>query len=132
MCTNHLLWSQIDAELLGDVQPVPFVIHHDDFSCHGLLGAISHLLAAFAVESPLQGQRVLGFDLCLVGIAVGNPLSIHLHLCTRDVEDDTLVVALAERDGGVALGRSGEFCRHEIFQEESSWIDEMKGLCLSV
>lgn len=98
---------QRDADVFDDVQPVPLVVHHDDLALQRFASAIAHLLAEVSVESPLQFEGVQGFDLCLVGFAVGDPLAIHLHFCAWDVEDDTLVVALVERGSGAALGGGG-------------------------
>lgn len=98
---------QRDADVFDDVQPVPLVVHHDDFALEGMAGGVAVFLGKFAVESPLQFEGVLGFDLCLVGFAVGDPLAIHLHFCAWDVEDDPLVVALVERGSGAALGGGG-------------------------
>lgn len=102
------LWAQGDAEFLGHVQSVPLVVHHDDLALQGFPSVIAHLLAEVAVESPLQFEGVLCQDECFVGIAVGYPLAIHLHFCTWDVKDYTLVVALVERYCARGFHRGGE------------------------
>ena len=123
---------QRDADVFDDVQPVPLVVHHDDFALEGMAGGVTVFLGKFAVDSPLQVEGILGFDEFRVRVAVGNPLAVNLHLCARDVEDDALVVALAERCCACSFHRGGKIGRHAIFLEKSCRIDEVKGLSLTI
>ena len=119
---------QRDADVFDDVQPVPLVVHHDDLALQGFPSVIAHLLAEVAVESPLQFEGVLCQDERFVGIAVGDPLAVNLHLCARDVEDDALVVALAEQCCTCGFYRGGETRWHEVFLEKARRIDELEWL----
>ena len=88
----------VHVEVAGDIQSVPLVIDHDDLSCDGH-SLISHFPAKITIDSPFQVERVLCFDYRLVYIIICNPLSVDLNLCSGNLENNSFIIPLIQRNG---------------------------------
>ena len=93
---SHTLFY-FNCDILGDVKGVVLVVDDDDLALKG----VAWLVAEFAevvgvgVETPFEGEGVLGEDGGLVILCEGYPFAVDLYLGTRDVENDAMIVALA-------------------------------------
>ena len=124
----HKLLFYSYGEVLGDGEAVPLVIDDEDVACEGNALLVAVLVEVGGVESPLEGHGVLGEDLRPVLGGKGEPLAVHFYLCTRDVEDDAMIITLLQGDGLAELNVSRQACGYQVFQEETSRIHELEWL----
>ena len=108
----------VHVEVAGDIESVPLVIDHDDFSCDSL-SLVSHFPAQVPVYSPLQRERVLTSDYRFVCIIICNPLSVDLNLCSGNLENYAFVIPLIQRNRLCRVNQSWQTCWHAVLLKES-------------
>ena len=121
-----------DADVLREVEAVPLVVNSNDLALHGVALLVAEFAEEVAVESPFESEGILGEDEVFVICVATNPLTIDLHLSTGNVEHEAVIVAFAESGGLAPTNRNWQVKWHEVLQEETGRIDELKRLSLSV
>ena len=120
-----------NGDVLGDIEAVPLVIDGDELTGDGCAAGVAHHGEVFTVQAPMQGEGVLFFDAVKVGVGERHPFPIDVDLCSWDVEDHAVVIALRQTRRR-PLRQCGGHCGHEVFQEEAGGVDEVQVLRLTV
>ena len=124
----------LDSDLLREVKTTPQVIDGNDLAFEGVALLIAEFAELVAVDTPFEGKGVLGEDGCCVFGIVANPLAVDLYLSSRNVEDDTFVITLAQISSLAQTDGGWQFFWHEVLQEESRRIhqDEWLGFRMTI
>ena len=128
--TPIILLNYLDGDLLREVEAVVLVVDGDDLAVERVALLVTELAEKAAVKSPFKGEGILGEDGGFVVVVVADPLTVDLHFSARDIEDETVIIALAQRDALTPANGSRQILWREIFHEEACWIHQDQGLRL--
>ena len=119
-----ILLSYLDGDLLREVEAVVFVVDDDHLAVECVALLVAELAEEAAVKPPFEGEGILGEDEVLVLVVVADPLTVDVHLSTWDVEDKTVIIALAQRNALTPANGSWQVLWCEVLHEEACRIHQ--------